>query len=47
MLDQLERALDRDSNYEAGCSLVRKLRFLDKLREEIAEALEALVEAGR
>jgi molecular chaperone HscB len=47
MIDQLERALDRDSNYDAGCSLVRKLRFLDKLREEIAEALEALHEAGR
>ena len=39
MLDQLERALD-DANYEAGCSLVRKLRFLEKLEEEIDEALE-------
>jgi len=39
MLRQLERAIDRDSNYGAGCSLVRKLRFLDKLDEEIEEAL--------
>jgi molecular chaperone HscB len=40
MLKQLERAIDRDSNYDAGCSLVRKLRFLEKLEEEIEEALE-------
>ncbi|MEO5693271.1 MAG: Fe-S protein assembly co-chaperone HscB [Usitatibacter sp.] len=39
MLKQLERAIDRDSNYDAGCSLVRKLRFLEKLEEEIDEAL--------
>ncbi len=39
MLRQLERAIDRDSNYDAGCSLVRKLRFLEKLEEEIDEAL--------
>ena len=39
MLDQLERALD-GGNYDAGCSLVRKLRFLEKLEEEIDEALE-------
>jgi molecular chaperone HscB len=39
MLRQLERAIDADSNYEAGCSLVRKLRFLEKLEEEIEEAL--------
>ena len=39
MLRQLERAIDRDANYDAGCSLVRKLRFLDKLEEEIDEAL--------
>jgi molecular chaperone HscB len=42
MLRQLERALDRDANYDAGCSLVRKLRFLEKLDEEIDEALEPL-----
>jgi molecular chaperone HscB len=40
MLRMLERALDADANYEAGCSLVRKLRFLEKLEEEIDEALE-------
>jgi len=40
MLQQLERAIDRDSNYDAGCSLVRKLRFLEKLEEEIEEGLE-------
>jgi molecular chaperone HscB len=41
MLRQLERAIDRDSNYDAGCSLVRKLRFLGKLDEEIEEALSS------
>ena len=39
MLRMLERAIDADSNYDAGCSLVRKLRFLEKLDEEIDEAL--------
>ena len=39
MLRMLERAIDADSNYDAGCSLVRKLRFIDKLDEEIDEAL--------
>ena len=39
MLRLLELAIDRDANFEAGCSLVRKLRFLDKLEEEIDEAL--------
>ena len=39
MLAQLERAIDRDANFDAGCSLVRKLRFLQKLEEEIDEAL--------
>ena len=42
MLDLLARALDRESNYDAGCSLVRKLRFLDKLDAEIDEALERI-----
>jgi molecular chaperone HscB len=40
MLRMLERALDADANYDAGCSLVRKLRFLEKLDEEIDAALE-------
>jgi molecular chaperone HscB len=39
----LGRALD-ESNYDAGCSLVRKLRFLEKLEEEIDDALEPLGE---
>ena len=39
MLLMLERALDADRNYDAGCSLVRKLRFLEKLDQEIDEAL--------
>jgi molecular chaperone HscB len=39
MLGQLERSL-AGANYEAGCSLVRKLRFLEKLEREIEEALE-------
>jgi molecular chaperone HscB len=42
MLRQLGRAIDEDANYEAGCSLVRKLRFLAKLDEEIDDALEPL-----
>lgn len=40
MLQRLERAIDRESNYDAGCSLVRKLRFLEKIDSEIEEALE-------
>ena len=40
MLRMLERAIDADANYEAGCSLVRKLRFLEKIDDEIDEALE-------
>jgi hypothetical protein len=39
MLRQLERAIDLESNFDAGCSLVRKLRFLEKLDEEIEDAL--------
>jgi len=40
MLQSLERAIDGEANFNAGCSLVRKLRFLDKLEEEIDEALQ-------
>jgi molecular chaperone HscB len=40
MLRMLELAIDTQSNFDAGCSLVRKLRFLDKLEEEIDEALQ-------
>jgi molecular chaperone HscB len=46
MISMLARALDGDANYDAGCSLVRKLRFLEKLDEEIDDALEGLHEAG-
>ena len=42
MLGQLQRAIDADANFDAACSLVRKLRFLDKLDTEIEEALEPL-----
>jgi molecular chaperone HscB len=42
MQSLLGRALDGDANYDAGCSLVRKLRFLDKIEGEIDEALESL-----
>jgi molecular chaperone HscB len=43
----LTRALGGDRNYDAGCSLVRKLRFLDKIEAEIDEALEAMLEGAR
>jgi len=42
MLSLLERAIDADANFEAGRSLVRKLRFLARLESEIDEALEPL-----
>jgi molecular chaperone HscB len=40
MLRMLERAIDADANYVAGCSLVRKLRFLEKIEEEIDDIAE-------
>jgi molecular chaperone HscB len=40
MLEMLGRALDA-SHYDAGCSLVRKLRFLEKLDDEIDDALNS------
>ena len=43
----LARALGGDRNYDAGCSLVRKLRFLDKIEGEIDDALEAMHERTR
>jgi molecular chaperone HscB len=42
----LARALGGDRNYDAGCSLVRKLRFLDKIEAEIDDVLEALLEGA-
>jgi molecular chaperone HscB len=47
MVRLLGRALDAERNYDAGCSLVRKLRFLEKLDEELDDALEALHEEAR
>jgi molecular chaperone HscB len=44
MLALLARALGDERNYDAGCSLVRKLRFLDKIEAEIDDALEMLTE---
>jgi molecular chaperone HscB len=40
----LARALGGERNYDAGCSLVRKLRFLDKIEAEIDDALEAIAD---
>lgn len=37
---QLERRLDRDGNYAHAADSVRKLMFLERLREEIGDALE-------
>jgi molecular chaperone HscB len=47
MLARLGRALDADHNFEAGCSMVRKLRFLEKLDHELDESLESLHEEAR
>ena len=46
MLSLLARALGGERNYDAGCSLVRKLRFLDKIEAEIDDALEAMAEGA-
>ena len=43
----LARALGGERNYDAGCSLVRKLRFLDKIEGEIDDALEDMLEGAR
>ena len=37
---QLERNLDRERNFAEGSDSVRKLMFLERLREEISDALE-------
>jgi molecular chaperone HscB len=47
MLERLARAIDADANYEAGCSLVRKLRFLEKIEEEIDAALDPADEGAQ
>ena len=43
----LARALGGERNYDAGCSLVRKIRFLDKIEAEIDDALETILEGAR
>ncbi len=47
LLRLLERALDVEHNFDAGCSLVRKLRFVDKVDREIDDALHELAEEAR
>lgn len=47
MQARLARALGGERNYDAGCSLVRKLRFLDKIEAEIDEVLESMLEGAR
>ncbi len=42
----LARALGADRNFDAGCSLVRKLRFLDKIEAEIDDGLESIHEGA-
>ena len=39
---ELGQKLDQQHDYAGAAGAVRKLRFLDKLREEINDALEAL-----
>ena len=40
--DDIGQRLDQSHDYPGAAEAVRKLRFLDKLREEINDALEAL-----
>ena len=46
MLALLACALDAERNYEAGCALVRKLRFLDKLEAGIDDAVADIEESS-
>jgi molecular chaperone HscB len=39
---QLADLLDKDKNYPKAAEIVRELKFMEKLREEINYALEAL-----
>lgn len=43
LTDCLARALDVDADHETAALLVRKLRFLEKLDEEIGDAIDALL----
>ncbi len=47
MLALLATALDGQRDYEAGCALVRKLRFLDKIEASIDDALADIEDAGQ
>jgi molecular chaperone HscB len=42
LLDELGQQLDQRHDYAGAAGAVRKLRFFDRLREEINNALEAL-----
>ena len=46
LIDELETALDAAQDYTAAATLVRKLRFLEKLAEEIGDANAALADAS-
>lgn len=41
---ELEQALDQRADLDAAALLVRKLRFLEKLDQEIGDAIEALLD---
>ncbi|MGB9150994.1 MAG: Fe-S protein assembly co-chaperone HscB, partial [Burkholderiales bacterium] len=41
MLGDLERLIDADKDLTAACVTTRKLRFLEKLAEEIDDAIES------
>lgn len=47
MLGLLASALDGQRDYEAGCALVRKLRFLDKIEASIDDTLADIEDAGQ
>ncbi len=42
LLGTLEKQIDAENNFDAACETTRKLRFLEKLGEEIDDALEAI-----
>jgi molecular chaperone HscB len=47
MHEGLGKSLGSTGNYEAACVLVRKLRFLDKLGEELLDAVHGIEDAAR
>jgi molecular chaperone HscB len=42
LLGKLEKQIDAENNFDAACETTRKLRFLEKLGEEIDDAFESL-----